>query len=122
MEFLKNLKKWYSNFRNKKCSEEKCADTTCCKEVEEIKQEKCITPEVKSGLPIENYIPQVETENKTVVSMSPVSVVETPALVDELSPAERVVAKEVAKKKPYKKPYKKPAKKSNNKPRKPKTD
>lgn len=95
MEFFKNL---YKKYFGKKCTDAKnCTTEPCCKvekvEVAPAVAEAPIVDEVKSGLPIENYIPQVETESKEVITMSPVSVVETPATANELSPAEKVEKK-----------------------------
>ncbi len=122
MEFFKNLyKKWFG----KKCTDVKnCTNEPCCK-VEEAVAPVVEAPveEVKSGLPIENYIPQVETETIEVITMSPVSVVETPAAENELSPAEKVEKKKSASPKKKKTANKPKAKKTIAKaPKKPKAE
>lgn len=76
--------------------------------VKKTEEAKELLKEVVSGLPIEVYIPQEET-SKEVVGMSPVTVTETPATPNELSPAEEAAEGELtangAKRKPYKRKY-----------------
>lgn len=75
--------------------------------VEKMEEAKELLKEVASGLPIEVYIPQEET-SKEVIGMSPVTVTETPATPNELSPAEAAegeLTANGAKRKPYKRKY-----------------
>jgi hypothetical protein len=131
MEFLKKIAKWWNeDVRGKKCTDAtKCTEsTTCCAEVklEAPVAETQVVEEIKTGLPIENYIPQVEDEAKEVITMSPVSVTETPAAENELSPAEKVEKKKSAS--PAKAPAKKKKPSNKNKakksptPKKPKAE
>jgi hypothetical protein len=117
MQILKNL--WNSVKNLIKKNEVQTNEPTMKVVASSVKENRT------TGLPIETYIPQVESPSKEVVGMSPVTITETPAKPNELSPAESASEKKVAK--PYKRKYykKKPKnaakaadKPKNNKPTK----
>ena len=100
MQILKNLWYYIANLFNKKINDIRDQKSDTIEPVTESIE--TITPVVPiTGLPIETYIPPVESKPKEVVGMSPLTITEIPPVPNELSPAEAVIVKK--KKKYYKK-------------------